>query len=84
MEVISKLARSYASAAVCLNSVVRSIGWFCTDVSGLRIGPIFKVKMSKKIARVTKTPLKMGPIRSTETSVRNQPTLRNVPENCRI
>ena len=28
--------------------------------------------------------LKTGPIRSTETSVRNQPTLRNIPEDGRV
>jgi hypothetical protein len=50
------------------SEMLRSVGWFSTDVSGLRVGP----------------DLKMGPIRSPETSVLNQPTLHNIPEDGRI
>ena len=75
--------------------MLRSVGWFCTDVSGLGIRTIFKCQdvfgsiCPKKSlwVRMTKNtlwPLKMGPIRSPETSVQNQPTLLNIPEDGRI
>ena len=58
--------------------MLRSEGWFFTDVSGLPIGPIFKGE------DVQACPLTMGPVRTPETSVRNQPTLCNIPEYDRI
>jgi hypothetical protein len=59
-----------------------SVGWFRTDVSGLRIGPIAQGQGGQEES--ISLPLKMGPIRSPETSVRNQPTLPNIPEDDRI
>jgi hypothetical protein len=47
--------------------LLRSVGVFRTDASGLRI--------------VQAWPLKMGPIRSPETSVLNHPKLRYIPED---
>ena len=58
------------------------IGWFRTDVSGLRIGPIFKGRDVLLIGHPD--PWKMEPIYSPETSMRNQPTPRNIPEDDRI
>ena len=52
-----------------------------TDVSGLRVGPNFK---GQDVQEETSWPLKTGPTRSTETSVRNEPTLRNISEDDRI
>ena len=54
--------------------MLRSVGWFHTDVSGLRIGPTIK-------GQDVQEPFKIKPIRSPETSVRNQPTLRHIPDN---
>jgi hypothetical protein len=71
----------------------RSVGWFDTDVSGLCMGPIFKGQAAQEAVQaspwtvsssLTDWPLKMGPIWSPETSVPNQPTLRNIPEDGRI
>jgi hypothetical protein len=56
---------SKASAAVEVNS---SVFWLIT----WHTGPILEGKA---------WPLKMGPIRSPETSVRNQPTLRRIPDD---
>ena len=47
----------------------RSIGWLSTEVSGIPIGPIFKGQVSW--------------IGSAETSVLNEPALRNIPEDDR-
>jgi hypothetical protein len=63
--------------------VLCSVGSFRTDVSGLPIGPIFKGQ-DVKIPSWTPSALKIRPIRSPETSVRNQPTLGNMPEDDRI
>ena len=60
------------------SGMLHSVGWFRTDVSGVRTGPIVKGQAW------TSSPLKMGPIGSPETSVKNQPSLRNIPENDRI
>ena len=46
------------------------VGWFRIDVSELHIGPIFK---GQDVQEQASWPLKMRPIRSPETSVRNQP-----------
>jgi hypothetical protein len=59
--------------------MLRSVGVFRTDVSGIRIGPIFKSCVKEEAWL-----LKMGPIRSPETSVRNEPMLRDIPEDDRI
>jgi hypothetical protein len=56
--------------------MIRDTGWLNTDISGLPIGQIFKGSVS--------WPLKVEQIRSPETSVLNQPTLRNIPEDNRI
>ena len=53
--------------------MLHTVGWLRTDVSGLSIVPIFKGQLT----------VKMGPIDSLETSVLNQPTLRNIPEDGR-
>ena len=58
--------------------LLRGVRRFKTDVSGLPIGPIFKS------LRWIAWPLKMGPIGSLETSVFNQRTPRNNPEDRRI
>jgi hypothetical protein len=63
------------------SGMLRSVNWFRADVSGLRIRPIFKGHDS---SNWTSWPFKMEPIGSPETSVRNQPTLRNIPEDDRI
>jgi hypothetical protein len=47
-----------------------SVGWFRIDVSELHIGPILK---GQDVQEQASWPLKMGPIRSPETSVRNKP-----------
>ena len=58
---------------------------FLTDVSGQHVGPIFMGKESKKILHSMvqdSWPLRMGPIGSPETSVRNYHyMLRNSPED---
>jgi hypothetical protein len=51
--------------------LLRSVGWFRTDVSGLPIGPIFKDCLA----------VEDGTEGSPETSVINQPTPRNNPED---
>jgi hypothetical protein len=53
-----------------------------TDVSGQRIGPIFKGQ--EVLSFSDSWPMKMGPIRCPETSVNsNHTTPRNIPEKCR-
>lgn len=62
----------------------RCVRWFDTEVSGLQIGPVFKGRAVQQAASSwTAWPLKMGPIRSTKTSVSKHLTFRN-PENGRI
>jgi hypothetical protein len=61
-----------------LSGMLRSVGWFVTDVSGQRIGPILKVKMAKSFPMDILT-LKKRPIYRPKTSVTNQPTLHNNP-----
>jgi hypothetical protein len=58
------------------SGLLRSVDWLSTDVSGQSIGPIFKAHLDTRI-------LTMGPICCPETSVLNQPTLRNDPEDGR-
>jgi len=61
---------------LCCFGILRSLEWCCTDVSGQPVGHIFKGQ-SSYIA----WPLKMGPIRCFETSVRNyHSTLRKIPK----
>jgi hypothetical protein len=52
--------------------MLRSVGWLSTDVSGLLIGPILDTR-----------PLKVRSIGRPETSVVNQPALRNIAEDGR-
>ena len=57
------------------SGLLRSVGWFRTDVSGLSVPS----------SRVSDTwPWKMGPICGPATSVLDQPTLRNDPEDGQI
>ena len=52
-------------------------------VSHRRFGTMYRLHLqgSRCLKRRTFRPLKMGPIRSPETSVRNQGTLRNIPQD---
>ena len=73
------VGRSYSSAAACLHSVVF---WDVTQrrlVSYRRLGTPYRSRLEG-----SRCPRIMSPIRSPETSVRNQPTLRYVSENDRI
>jgi hypothetical protein len=58
------------------------VGRFRTDVSGVHIGPILKCQDVLFLGHPDLW--KMRTIRSPETSVQSQPTLRNVPEDDRI
>ena len=61
------------------SGLLRRVGRFRTDVSGLPIGPNFKGQAVQEAS-----PLKTGRIGSPETSFVNQPTIPNNPEDGRI
>ena len=63
--------------------LLRYVRWFETDVSVLPIGFIFKGQDVQR-KKWTLWPLTMGPIGGPETSVSNQRTPRNNPEDRRI
>jgi hypothetical protein len=63
--------------------LLRSVGWFDTDVSGLRILPNFKGQAVKAFLR-TALPLNMGLMCSSETSVSNHLTQLNNTESGRF
>jgi hypothetical protein len=64
---------------------MRIIGWFKTGVSGLLFVPIFKVQsVQEGGGKRTAWLLKKESLGSSETSILNQPTIRNKPVDGRI
>jgi hypothetical protein len=63
------------------SGLLRGVKWFRLDVSGIRIGPIYK---GQAAASWTACPLKRVATDSPETSVSNHLSPRNSPEDGRI
>jgi hypothetical protein len=62
------------------SGMLRRVGWCSTDVSGLHTDSIFKGQAVQE----DPWPLNMGHSRSPETSLLNQSTLHNIPEDSKI